>query len=96
MAKPFYDLPALSTEQHRTVKQQAALWGMNPRSVQRLFCNHPGVRRLGKRGVMLIPESVAQEVYCTLLNKRDRPVTPKRPGKAGPAQRKQSKDDRAA
>jgi hypothetical protein len=58
---------------HYRVKELAALWGMSPDTIARLFSNEPGVLQVnnfgnGKRKYTLlsIPESVALRVHESL------------------------------
>jgi len=63
---------AVVFERHFTAKELAALWALDKTTIRRLFCDEPGVlkigkanRRDGKRDYMSlrIPESVALRVH---------------------------------
>jgi len=60
---------------HYRVKELAALWGMSPDTINRLFAKEPGVLQVnnfgsGKRkyALLSIPESVALRVHQRLSN----------------------------
>jgi hypothetical protein len=65
-------------EKHFSVKQIAALWGISPASVRRLFEHEPGVLHMGhaerryKRSyiTLLIPQSIAIRVHEKLRTPR--------------------------
>lgn len=54
-----------ATEKHYTPAEVAALWGIHPQSVRRIFRDRPGVMVLGsrKRIIVRIPESVLAAVH---------------------------------
>ena len=68
---------------HYRVKELAALWGLSPDTITRLFSNEPGVLRVnnfasGKRKYTLlsIPESVALRVHESLSHNTFQPSLP--------------------
>lgn len=68
---------------HYRVKELAALWGMSPDTITRLFSNEPGVLQVnnfgnGKRkyAVLSIPESVASLVHARLTHNAFQPSLP--------------------
>jgi hypothetical protein len=54
-----------ATERHYSPAEVAALWGIHPQSVRRIFRDRPGVMVLGsrKRIIVRIPESVLIAVH---------------------------------
>jgi hypothetical protein len=57
--------PEHYAEQHVRVPELAARWAVSERTIRRKFRDHPRVKRLGsaRRVILVIPESVAREVY---------------------------------
>jgi hypothetical protein len=59
-------------ERHFTAKELAELWALDQTTIRRLFCDEPGVLKIGKANrhdgrrdyvSLRIPESVARRVY---------------------------------
>jgi hypothetical protein len=67
--------PVTLAQHHYRVKDLAAMWGLSPAAIRRLFRNQHGVLRFGrpKKGhqrdyvSLRIPQSVAQRVYRACL-----------------------------
>jgi hypothetical protein len=67
--------PVTFAEHHFRVKDLAAMWGLSPAAIRRLFRDEPGVLRYGrpKKGhqrdyaSLRIPLSVAERVYRRCL-----------------------------
>ena len=70
-------------EKHYRVRELAAIWGMSPDTITRLFHNEPGVLRVDNFGsakrkysVLSIPESVASLVHARLSHNTFQPSLP--------------------
>lgn len=66
--------PEISLQRHYSIREVAKLWGLNEKTVRRIFAAEPGVIELAneearfKRSYVTrrIPESVLQRVHCRL------------------------------
>lgn len=83
MATTSLNVATAAFEKHFRVKELAALWGMSPDTITRLFANEPGVLQVnncgnGKRKYILlsIPESVALRVHESLTHNTLKPSLP--------------------
>jgi hypothetical protein len=58
---------AIATDQHYSVRQVSAMWGMSPRTIRRMFGTMPGVIKLGQRKTTLfIPHRLLEEKHREL------------------------------
>ena len=66
--------PEISLQRHYSIREVARLWGLNEKTVRRIFATEPGVIELAneesrfKRSYITrrIPEAVLRRVHCRL------------------------------
>jgi hypothetical protein len=62
----------IETEIHFTCEQIAALWGLDPKTIRRIFRDEPGVLLYGdadSRQSIRIPQSVMRAVHAQLTSR---------------------------
>jgi len=58
---------SISTDQHFTVSEVSAMWGMCPKTIRRLFARMPGVIKLGEgKKTLYIPTRLLEEKHREL------------------------------